>query len=212
MLNPKLLISREGGFRFSLILGSTWLALLAISGGATVFGGVEFHVSGEVETQTLGVGLGVQREEFEVFVRDDNWLIKIHQKAQAPTYSNAMLLDYYAFNVGNNIYTIAHAQDESGVLSRLLANPETPESWKQHPEEIPISMAWIERASVPHADARFSLPMIFYAFCSQHYLDSLKENRLEPPYFVDGRLYSYDEGATNVAAHIQRSQTAPFFT
>lgn len=169
--------------------------------------GVEFQISGELITRDP---VGIQAEEFEVFVRDENWLIIVYQKSFPPIYTNVMLLDYYSFNNQDCVYTIAYAQDAKQIIDRILADPRTPADWKLHPENLPINMAWIDRAFIPHADSRFSLPFLFYAFCSSKYLDLAKTNRFEPPFPVDGRLYSYDEGVTNVTVKIERNREEPF--
>ena len=144
--------------------------------------GVEFQVSGQIEQRSYTGVRGIETDAFEVFVRDDDWLIKIHQLSFPSVYTNVMLLDYVCFNKGDSIYTFARARDEKGIVAKLLADPKVPDSWKLHPERMAVDMAWIDKSRVPHADMRFSLPTVFYAYCSQKYLDEADDTLLEPPF------------------------------
>ena len=144
--------------------------------------GVEFQVSGQIEQRSYTGVRGIETDAFEVFVRDDDWLIKIHQLSFPSVYTNVMLLDYVCFNKGDSIYTFARARDEKGIVAKLLADPKVPDSWKLHPERMAVDMAWIDKSRVPHADMRFSLPTVFYAYCSQKYLDEADDTLFEPPF------------------------------
>ena len=191
-------------------VSSLFAAILLLLAVIQSLSGIEFQASGEIETESFTGVKGIQTETFEVYVRDDNWLIKIHQLSFPNIYTNVMLLDYSSFNHGDCVYTFASPRNSKKIIDRLLASTNAPEVWRQNPEKLAINMAWIDKASMPHADMRLSLLVVFYAFCSQAYLDSVTNNRLEPPYFVDGRLYPYDDGATNVLAKYSRFETAPF--
>jgi len=195
-------------FRFGAWILSVWLIVDSLN--CLEVKGVEFSVSGRIEQQNkLGVQ-GAETSDFEVFLRGNDWLIKIRQLSFAPEYTNVMLLDYVCYNQGDCIYTYARAREYDKILSRLLTDPKSPAGWKSHPGNVPIDMAWIEKGSVPRADNRFALPLIFYAYCSRSYIGAFNNHSLEPPFFVDGRPNSFEKGQTNVPAFVSLSKSLPF--
>lgn len=198
---------REGGFRgrdLAALVGAT----LVLNAAIAPVGAVEFQAGGEMRARNLLGTTNTQTADFEVFVRDHHWLIRVHQTRAAAGETNAMLLNYCSFGDGDTIYTAAYAPRQA--LASLLAQPRTPAEWKRNPELVPINMAWIEKSRVPHADSTLALPASFYAYCSQAYLDGTSGHGLEPAYYVDGRTESFHEGATNMAANLSRSRRPPY--
>jgi hypothetical protein len=193
-------------FLFAARAVKFYMFIIALVGTANLEG-VEFYVAGESQSHILVGTTRIETHEFEAHIRDADWLMRSRQVRFSPGLTNAMLLDYYAFNNGPYVNTVAYASKSD--LERLLQHPKTPEIWKTHPDHVPISLAWIDKARLPHADGTLTLAALFYAFCSHTYLNSSPGERLEPPYPVDGRLYSYDEGATNVSARLERHPHPP---
>ena len=171
---------------------------------------VEFHVAGEVRLESLFGRHGQEDDHFEADVRGTNWLIRIHQVSFRTDSTNVQLLDYLSYNVGNAIFTSAFPRDKEKTLAEVLADPGTPEHFRAHPEKISLGMGWVEKSVIPHADANQILSAIFYAFCSHIYLNTLHDPRVAPPYCLDGRMYAFREGATNVPANIYQSTNSPY--
>lgn len=173
---------------------------------------IEFECSGVLQFQTHVLAKQItQREAFHVYVRDDHWLIKIAQNETSfPSDTNAMALTYFTFNDENYVKTVSYANERKRIVAGLLEDPSVPEKWKEAPELLAITQAWIEKRAVPWADGRPGPPALFYAFCSRSYLDAVNDALLIPPFMVGGRPMPIEDGLNGVSAHLKRLDNPPY--
>jgi hypothetical protein len=168
----------------------------------------EFHVAGRLEVSRPRDVSGIEVDTFDVFFRSNTWNIQIHQVSYPEAPKDAVLFDYVSYNSDSDVFTAAYPT--AGSLQRIISNPKAPSAWKEHPDRQAFNLAWIDRSIVPYADLTPGLSALFYAFCSGDYLARAGNGYLEPPYFVDGQINSYCEGATNVPAKYSTNGFKPY--
>lgn len=186
---------------FVIILTSTLFARTLSVQGA------EFHIAGKINIERPFNKQRTEVDSFDVFFRTNNWLIRVHQISWSDAPKNAELFDYSSFHIGSNVFTTAYPTPKT--IQRIISDPSAPRAWKEHPEQQAFSLAWVDHSHVPYADLTPALQVLYYTFCSGSYLDGVVGSRLEPPYYVDGQVYSFSNGLTNVPAKISRSTSPP---